>query len=206
MDELAQLTRLFEESLQSTVPAADARLLNTTLFPPEGVNVDVPVAVRLVNAPVDGVVAPMAVELIPVAVVFRLPAVMVRLFPPAEMLEADNPDKAKAPEVAVRFSAPVVWVSPLLAVSVPAAVTVPLPLVEMFPGVDRVPFSLMVKVLAPPDWMASAVLVAPLVSLITKAVPVPALVRASEVWVDSPDPRVKSMFLPSVVVMVLPAL
>ena len=83
---------------------------------------------------------------------------------------------------------------------------VPVPVVEMLPVVDTVPASLMVKLLVPPDWIANDVLVAPLVSLITKAVPVPALVRENEVWVVRPDPSVKAMFLPSVVVMVLPVL
>ena len=54
--------------------------------------------------------------------------------------------------------------------------------------------------------MASEVLVAPLVSLITNAFPVPALVRLNDVCVVSPDPKVKAMFLPSVVVIVLPVL
>lgn len=45
-----------------------------------------------------------------------------------------------------------------------------------------------------------------MVSLITNALPVPALVRDNDVWVASPDPRVKAMSRPVVVVMVFPAL
>ena len=49
-------------------------------------------------------------------------------------------------------------------------------------------------------------MVAPLVSLITKADPVPPLVKLKEVWVVKPLPKVKLRSLPSVVVMVLPVL
>jgi hypothetical protein len=44
----------------------------------------------------------------------------------------------------------------------------------------------------------------PVVSLMIKARPVPALVNDSEVWVASPEANVKSMFRPVVVVMVFP--
>ena len=109
------------------------------------------------------------------------------------------------PDVAVIDKAPVVWVNPLEAVKVPAEVIVPVPVVEILPEVDRTPFSLMVKVGVPPDWMDREVLVAPpLVSLITMAVVSPALARVNEV--DRPDDRVKAMFLPAVVSMVLPPL
>jgi hypothetical protein len=162
--------------------------------------------VKVVNAPVEAVVAPIAVELIPVAVVLKFPEVNVKLLAPAEMVEADSPDRDNTPEVAVRFTAPVVWVSPLLAVKVPAEVMVPVLVVEMFPLVDSVPASVMVKVGVPPDWMAKEVLVAPLVSLITKAFPVPALVKISEVCSVSPELKVKAMSRSSVVAMVLPAL
>ena len=67
------------------------------------------------------------------------------------------------------------------AVNNPADVMVPVPVVEMLPVVESVPSSLMVKLGVPFDWMDSDVLVPALVSLITKAVPVPALVRLRDV-------------------------
>ena len=69
-----------------------------------------PIEVKL---PAAGVVTPIAVELIPVAVVLKLDEVMVKPLAPVLIEEADRPDMAKAPEVAVRFSAPVVSVRPL---------------------------------------------------------------------------------------------
>lgn len=129
---------------------------------------------RVVKAPVDGVVKPIAVLLIPVEVVLKLLVVMVRSFAPVLMLEAPKPDRVRAPEVAVRFKAPVVWVSPLEAVKVPAEVIAPEPVVEILPEVESTPFSLIVSLGEPPDWISSKVLVAPaLVSLITTAVAVP---------------------------------
>jgi hypothetical protein len=71
-----------------------------------------PDEVRVVKAPVEGVVAPMAVPLIPVAVVLKLPEVKVMLLAPVFIEEADRPDKVKAPEVPVKFKAPVVRVNP----------------------------------------------------------------------------------------------
>ena len=44
--------------------------------------------------------------------VLKLPDVMVMLFAPVLIDEADNPDRVKAPDVAVKFNAPVVWVKP----------------------------------------------------------------------------------------------
>jgi len=110
-----------------------------------------PVDPSPVKAPVEAAVAPMAVLLIPVAVVLKLADVMVKSLAPVLMLEAPRPDRARDPEVAVRLKAPVVWVSPLLAVKVPAEVMVPDPVVLMLPVVDRVPASVMVKVGEPPD-------------------------------------------------------
>ena len=80
---------------------------------------------KVVNAPVLGVAAPIAVLLIPVAVVLKLPDVKVKLFPPVLIDEAPSPESANAPLVAVRFSAPVVKVRPLDAVIKLAAVRVP---------------------------------------------------------------------------------
>lgn len=109
-----------------------------------------PVELSPVKAPVEAVVAPMAVLLIPVAVVLKLAEVKVRSLAPVLILEAPNPDSARLPEVAVKLKAPVVWVNPLEAVSVPAEVTVPDPVVLRFPVVDRVPASVIVKVGVPP--------------------------------------------------------
>lgn len=75
-----------------------------------------PVSVTEVNLPVEAVVAPMAVELIPVAVVLKLDDVKVKALAPVETEEADNPERDSVPEVAVKLSAPVVWVNPLDAV------------------------------------------------------------------------------------------
>ena len=76
-----------------------------------------PVDERVVKAAVEGVVAPIAVPLIPVAVVLKLAEVMVRLFPPREIEEALSPERLMVPLVAVRFKAPDERVKPLEAVS-----------------------------------------------------------------------------------------
>lgn len=73
---------------------------------------------RVVKAPVEGVVAPIAVELIPVLVVLKLPEVKVRLLTPVLIEEAERPERERAPEIAVKFKAPVVRVSPFEAVRV----------------------------------------------------------------------------------------
>ena len=111
----------------------------------------VPFAERLVNAPVDGVVAPIAVELIPVAVVLKFEDVKVKELVPASIVELLSPLRFNVPDVPVRFAAPVVKVNPLEAVNVLFDVIVPLPVVLIFPVVERVPFSLIVNVGVPPD-------------------------------------------------------
>jgi hypothetical protein len=110
-----------------------------------------PVDPSPVKAPVEAVVAPMAVLLIPVAVVLKLADVKVISLAPVLMLDAPSPDKARDPDVAVKLKAPVVWVNPFEAVKVPAEVMVPVPVVPILPEVDRVPASVMVKVGEPPD-------------------------------------------------------
>ena len=80
---------------------------------------------RVVKAPLPGVVAPMAVALIPVEVVLKFPAVKVRLFAPVLIEEAPRPERARVPEVPVRFKAPVVKVKPLEAVKVDENLPVP---------------------------------------------------------------------------------
>ena len=133
----------------------------------------VPVDERVVKAPVDGVVAPIAVLLIPVAVAVKLPEVISKLFTPALIDDADNPERLNTPEVAVRLIAPVVRVSPFDAVKRPADVIAPVPVVAIFPLVVRFPSSLMVRVAEPEDWISSAVLTEPLVSFIKNALAVP---------------------------------
>ena len=90
------------------------------------------------------------------------------------------------------------------AVNNPAEVMEPPVLVLILPEVLKVPDSLMVKVGVLLDWMEREVFVAPLVSFKTKALPVPALVKVKEVWLAKPLPKVKAMFRPVVVVIVLP--
>lgn len=146
------------------------------IFTSEAPNVPrfvVPDDERVVNAPVDGVVAPIAVLFIPVAVVLKLPDVIRILFDPKSMDEADNPDSDNAPEVAVKLRAPVVKVNPFEAVSKAFEVIVPEPVVDMFPEVVRFPFSSIVKVAEPEDWITKAVLRFSLLSFMIRAEAVP---------------------------------
>jgi hypothetical protein len=102
------------------VGAVDVRFLDASVYTPvEAVN---PESVSEVNDPVPGVVAPILVELIPVAVVLKLPLVNVKLLAPVEIEEAPRPDKDNAPEVVVKFKAPVVNVNPFEAVTSPEKV------------------------------------------------------------------------------------
>jgi hypothetical protein len=164
----------------------------------------VPEADKVVKAAVDGVVAPIAVPLIPVAVVLKFAAVISRVFAPVLILEEPSPESVRAPDVAVKFRAPVVWVKPLEAVRVPAEEIAPVPVVETLPEVERTPFSLIVRLFTPPDWIANEVLTAAFVSFMMKAVDVPALVKVKDVEAARPLPRVKSIFRPVVVRMVFP--
>jgi hypothetical protein len=87
----------------------------------------VPVEVRVVNVPAAAVVAPIAVELIPVEVVLKWPDVKLMSAPPVvEIEDAVRPERVRAPEVAVKFNAPVVKVKPLEAVKVWETVKAPL--------------------------------------------------------------------------------
>ena len=129
---------------------------------------------------------------------------MRRLFPPKLRVEADSPVRLSNPDVPVIFTAPVVTVRPLEAVSNPFEVIVPPVLVDMFPLVERTPFSFIVSFDTPADWISREVLVAALVSFRTKAVAAPAFVKENDVETPRPDARVKSMFRPVVVTMVLP--
>ena len=63
-----------------------------------------------------------------------------------------------------------------------AEVIDPVPVVAILPAVERLPSSEIVSLLTPPDNISSAVPVVPLfVSLMIRALPVPALVREKEV-------------------------
>ena len=63
------------------------------------------------------------------------PEVKPRVFKPVLMEELERPDSVRAPDVAVRFNAPVVKLKPFEAVSNPAEVMVPEPVAEMLPEV-----------------------------------------------------------------------
>src|SRR5579871_6183126 len=170
----------------------------------------------VVKAAVDGVVNPIAVELIPVAVVLKLPLVNKMLLEPVLIEALVIPVRLSVPDVAVRFNAPVVWVKPFCAVRSALEVMVPRsPVVVREPLVVALPFSSTVREVNPLFLTTKALFTAALVSLITTALPVPALVSASpvvlpllfktnEVAVPRPDARVKTIFRPVVVVMLLP--
>ena len=74
------------------------------------------------------------------------------------------------------------------------------------PLVVKFPFSLIDKLVVPPDWISKEVLVAALVSLRTNDGAVPALVRVKDVGVARPELKVKAMLLPVLELRVLPAL
>ena len=141
-----------------------------------------PLALRVVNAAVDGVVNPMAVLLIPVEVVLKLWEVMVKSFVPDRLiLDAESSDRDNAPPVPeiltvdpLILTAPLVTVNPLEAVNSPAEVIVPVPVVVKLPLVVAFPYSSIVKLSTPLDWITKALLVAlVLVSLTAIAAPVP---------------------------------
>lgn len=179
------------------------------VFPAPEDKIVLPEEERVVKMAVDGVVAPIAVALIPVAVALKLADVKRMLFAPAPKVTPLSPVASIVPEVAVRFNAPVVWVKPFDAVRRLFDVMVPVPVVLILPDVERVPFSLMLSVVKALDWMAKEVFVAALVSLMTNALSVPALVKVNDVAVPvSVDSSysVKAISRPVVVVMLFPAL
>ena len=92
---------------------------------------------RVVNAAVDGVVAPIAVALIPVEVVLKLVEVKVRTLVPADIVEFPRPVMLMLPVVAVRLIAPLERVKPLLAVRSWVTVNAPA-LVVVIPAAPRV--------------------------------------------------------------------
>ena len=143
---------------------------------------------RVVKAAEEGVVAPIAVLLIPVAVVLKLEEVMVKALAPVEILDAPRPERVSAPEVPVIVTGPVVTVRPLEAVRRADEVMVPSkPVVVKLPEVVALPFSSTVKEVKPLDWTVIALLTAALVSLMTKAFAVPALVRVKDVAVPESE-------------------
>jgi len=119
-----------------------------------------PLDVKPVNAPVDARSVPIAVPLIPVAVVLKLFEVIVRSLPVDKaIVEALSPDKESVPDVpeilkafADIFTLPLATVNPLDAVKRLDALIVPLaPSVVILPEVVAFPFSSMVKEGTPSD-------------------------------------------------------
>lgn len=115
---------------------------------PEVFRLVAPVEPNVVKAPDEAVVAPMAVELIPVEVVLKLLDVKVMFWPLFRaIVEAPRLFRLMAPEVPVRLTAPVVTVKPLLAVKVWETVRAPL-LVVVTPDL---PMLMAVAVVVPMD-------------------------------------------------------
>ena len=110
-----------------------------------------PVVVSVVKAPVEGVVKPIAVPFIPVEVRLKLPEATSKLFTPKSRFDANNPVRFKAPDVPVKFTAPVVIVIPFDPVKRPADVIVPAPVVSKLPEVVRFPFSEILNVADPEE-------------------------------------------------------
>lgn len=94
-----------------------------TLSPPFEVKANVPVEFPTAVLPVEDVFR------------FNVGAVMAAVPDESVCVSPVSPVEEMAPDVDVRFKAPVVCVSPFDAVNVPALVTVPVPEVEMFPDV-----------------------------------------------------------------------
>jgi len=160
-------------------------------------------AERLVKCPVDAESAPMAVPLMPVEVVLKLLEVKVKLLLPALITELPRLVILREPPDEVSDNAPPLWVRPLEAVSRPDEVIVPPLAVEILPLVTTVPSAVTEKLVTPFDWSARRVLAGELVSLITRAVAVPSLLIVKLEGVEVAA-RLKTMFLLSAVVMVLP--
>ncbi len=175
-----------------------------------------PDEVRVVKAPVEAVpepIGPGAAKVAPLSeLAFKLATLVVEATTngavPVARVEVSWPLRPivvmpdKAPELMIRPLMVLVAVGPL---KTPAEVMVPLPVVEILPEVEMVPSSVMVNLETPPDFISRAVLVAPLVSSNIKAGAVPCWVRVSD-WSVAVSAKVKAMFRPSVVVMVLPEL
>lgn len=100
-------------------------VLPIATLPDEAASVVFPCEKRVVKTAVEGVVAPIAVLLMPVAVVLKLPDVKVRALVPVLMEDAPRPESDREPDVAVKLTAPVVTVSPVAKVPVPAQERLP---------------------------------------------------------------------------------
>jgi len=164
------------------------------------------VVVNVVNVAAAGVVAPITVLLIPVAVTLKLLDVISVLLTPASNVRPVRPVRFNAPEVPVILTAPVAIVRPVDPVRRPAEVIVPVPVVRIFPDVVAFPFSSIVSFVIPPDLISRAIPYVGAVSSIINALAVPAFVSANEVATPRPEARVKSILRPEVVRIVLPPL
>ncbi len=160
--------------------------------------------------PVTLSVPPSVVAPVPTVKVFA-PDTAVAPFNVTEPVPVEKvvaPDCVKLPFATIappKVAVPVVTVNAFEAVSNPAEVIAPVPVVLILPCVERVPFSLMVKVVAPLFRISIAVPVAPFVLSRTNALAVPALVSENEASV-AVSASVNAISRPSVVVIVLPAL
>jgi hypothetical protein len=151
-------------------------------------------------------IAPVPVENVPVPICDIFPRIVafpeVDVFPPKDVRPEPLRGFIKISPVVlppiVRVLLSVVWID------LRPAANVRFPEIEAFPLVVKFPFSFTTKVLAPPDWISIALLFAPFISLITKAVARPSFVSVREVL--RPVPKVNAIFLPTVVVIVLPVL
>ncbi len=126
-----------------------------------------PVEDNVVNAAVDGVVAPMAVALMPLAVVVKLPEVKVNVFVPALLLEFPRPERLREPVVEVRLIAPVERVKPFEAVRSWLTVKAPVLLVVIPVAPRVIPEVLIVPILIVPFALG------PIPALIATFPPVP---------------------------------
>jgi len=81
----------------------------------------------------------------PLALTFKLLAVMIKLLVPVLIDDANSPERLIAPDVPVTLTAPALTVNPFDAVNSPLEVIVPVPVVEILPEVDSVPLARMVK-------------------------------------------------------------
>lgn len=109
------------------------------------------------------------------------------------------------------LSIPPVMLTPAFAVKKPFDVKVPAAEIEAVPVVTKLPLdvklpsSSIVNLVVPPDFISKALPVEPaVVSFMMKAGAVPAFVSVNEVCDARLEPRVKSIFLPVVVVIVFP--
>ena len=211
-------TTWFDASRQSAVAVAVVRPLSVkndvpevftvTLFPELGLKVEEPDAFRGcafgTRSPPLSVARPETFKaLLTVVVPVPAPREIVDAAPPILRVVALVLNRLAVVAVVVK-DPPLIAAFPAVVMS-PDAVIVPCdPVVVMLPEVVAFPFSSIVKVGLLFDSITRELLTAAFVSFITNALPVPWFVRTNEVWFVRPDARVNPMFLPSVVVIVLP--